>query len=190
MRPKRRAASSRIVIPNPGRSLVTSLRGEYSILHRFRRTGKRRAHHFDGHLPVPGRSLAGVRRDAHRRAAAVGGFLHHQRQPALDPRLARRRSGRAAARGLRLRRQLRRVPDHRRAARRPVWPPPAVPDRHGRLPRHQHAVRPRRHAVAARDRPRPAGHLGRHDGAAGARLDPRRCSRATPNSPGRSASMA
>ena len=147
-------------------------RGDYSILRRCRRTGKRRAHHFHGHLPVPGRSLAGVRRDAHRRAAAVGGFLHHQRQPALDPRLARRRSGRTATRGLRLRRQLRRVPDHRRAARRPVWPPPAVPDRHGRLPRHQHAVRPCRYAVAARDRPRPAGHLRRHDGAAGARLDP------------------
>ena len=138
-----------------------------------RRTGKRRASHIDGHSPVAGRSLARVLRNAHRRPAAVGRFLHHQRQPALHPYLDRRQPGRTAARRLRLCRQLRRVPDHRRPAGRPLRPPPAVPDRHGRLHCHQHAMRPRRHAGPARHRPHHAGHLRRHAGAAGARLDPR-----------------
>ena len=63
---------------------------------------------------------------AHGRAAAVGRLLHHQRQPAVDPRLNRRRSGRTAACRLGLCRQLRRVPDHRRSARRSLWPPPRL----------------------------------------------------------------
>ena len=154
--------------------LVTHGSNGYSILPRCcRQTGKRRASHIDGHCPVAGRSLARVLRDAHRRPSALGRFLYHQRQPALHPYIDRRQPGGTPARGLRLRRQLRRLPDNRRPAGRPLWPPPTVPHRHGRLHRHQHAVRPRRHAGPARIGPYPPGPLRRHAGASGAWLDPR-----------------
>ena len=138
-----------------------------------RRTGNRRANHIDGHCPVAGRSLARVLRNAHRRPAAVGRLLHHQRQPALHPYIDRRQRGGTAACRLRLCGKLCRVPDHRRTAGRPLRPAPAVPDRHDRLRCHKHAVRARRYADPARHRPHPAGHFRRNAGAAGAGLDPR-----------------
>ena len=155
-----------------------------------RRTGKCRVSHIDGRHPVPRRALACVHRAARRRPAAIGRFLHRQRQPALDPCLARRHPGRAAAGRLRLCRRLRGVPDHRRAARRPVWPAAAVPDRHGGLRRDQHAVRPRRDAAAACDRPHPAGRSRRRCWCRRCWARSARCSRPRQNSPRRSASTA
>ena len=61
-----------------------------------------------------------------------------------------RQPGRGAACGVRLRRHLRRFPDHRRPAGRSVRPASGLPDRHGRLPRHQCVLRPCDDAAATR----------------------------------------
>ena len=86
------------------------------------------------------------------------GHDHRERRAALDPRRPRLLRDLAGLGRERLPADLRRVPAARRAARRPVRPPPAVPGRHRALHRRLAGLRPGELAGPAHRR---AGGAGR-----------------------------